>query len=372
MVPSLFHFISFPLKLLFPPSFLVMTTRQGKVGITRKERSKIRDGKKILSWDYYDPKGNLINDPAVRDRCNKLAIPPAWREVWISDDETNYLQATGLDARDRLQYIYHAEWTAARAAEKFDGLLSFAPLLPKIRSQVERDLALKGMPKAKAVALVVKLMDTYHIRVGNDEYAKANKSYGLTTLKEGHVTIDRSREAEGDLDAIFEFKGKSGKQWKIRIWEDDLASLIVESGKVGGVDKDQDLFRYEDGNGHNYDIKSNHINEYLDSITPRNRKVTAKEFRTWAATWKMASRLASQLDPNTLSARKRVGNLVLKTVSEDLGNTPSVCRSSYVHPKVIADWLEGNFRNRWNKASKTRKKKGLSKEETVTLSYLEL
>lgn len=342
-----------------------------KKGITRKRREKLREGEKGLSWDYFDPKGNLIADPEMIQRCNKLVLPPAWEEVWISSDPESNLQATGKDAKGRLQYRYHENWTKARAEAKFDGLTGFAHHLPTIRKHVEADLQLEGMPKNKVVALVVKLMDIYHIRVGNDEYARKNESYGLTTLKEGHMTIDRSKSAEGELDAIFEFKGKSGKDWSIRIWEDDLALLIEESGKVGGLDEHQDLFRYEDGNGRDFDIKSNHINEYLDAITPKNHKVTAKDFRTWAATWKMASRLSQQLDPDKITARKRLATQVIKTVASDLGNTPTVCRSSYIHPAILNDWQEGTFRNKWHKQQDSRKMKGLSKEETITLKYLE-
>ncbi len=341
-------------------------------GITRKKRKKLREGEKGLSWDYFQPSGKVINDAAMIDRCNKLVIPPAWEDVWISPDIKSKVQAIGKDARGRKQYIYHEDWTKARAAAKFDGMGPFAAVLPAIRKKVDNDLQLKGMPKDKVVALVVKLIDLYHFRVGNDEYAQKNKSYGLTTLKEGHMVIDRSDEAEGELDAVFEFTGKSGKLWKRRIWEDDLAKLIDDSGKVGGRHKNQDLFRYEDKNGRDFDIKSHHINDYLDAITPRKLKVTAKDFRTWAATWKAAHRLSEQLDPDTTTARKRVANQVIKTVSSDLGNTPAVCRSSYIHPSVLDDWAEGAFRGKWSSASKARKMKGLSKEETVTFNYLGL
>lgn len=334
-------------------------------GISRKKRST-----KVLSWDYYDHHGKLIKDQKVKDRCNRLVLPPAWAHVWISADATASLQATGYDVKGRLQYRYHEEWTQARAAEKFAGMTKFAKTLSAIRRKVNRDLTLKGMPKEKVVALVVKLIDLYHFRVGNDEYAKQNKSYGLTTLKTGHLKLDSSKEAEGELDAVFEFVGKSGKLWKRRIWEDDLALLIKQSGAVGKQSKSRDLFRYEDADGNDFDIKSNHINEYLDAITARNEKVTAKDFRTWAATWKTASRLSKQLDPDTQTARKRVTNEVIKTVASDLGNTPIVCRSSYIHPTILSDWAEGKFRSKWNRASRGRKVNGLSKEETVTLSYL--
>lgn len=336
-------------------------------GITRKRRRT-----KKLSWDYYDQRGKLISNKKIIERCNKLVLPPAWKDVWISTDAKANLQATGKDAKGRLQYRYHEDWTKARAAEKFDGMTRFARTLPSIRKKVAHDLKLEHMPKEKVVALIVKLIDLYHFRVGNDEYAKQNKSYGLTTLKEGHLKLDQSRSAEGEIDAVFEFVGKSGKLWKRRIWEDDLAILISKSGAVGGRKKSQDLFRYEDKFGNDFDIKANHINEYLDAITADHEKVTAKDFRTWAATWKAASRLSKQLDPDTVTARKRVSNEVIKTVAFDLGNTPTVCRSSYIHPTILSDWADGNFRSKWNKASRGRKLSGLSKEETTTLMYLNL
>lgn len=343
----------------------------GENGISRQKREKIVDKKKVLIWDYFDAKGESISDKKTIERCNKLVLPPAWETVWISMDSESDLQATGKDAKGRLQYRYHENWTKARSAEKFDGMTGFAKILSSIRKKVEADLKLEGMPRDKVVALVIKLIDLYHFRVGNDEYAKKNKSYGLTTIKEGHMTIDRSKSAEGDLDAIFEFTGKSGKLWKRRIWEDDLARLIDASGAVGGRKKSQDLFRYEDKNGRDFDIKSHHINEYLDAITAKHRKVTAKDFRTWAATSKMASRLSEQLDPDTATARKKVSNEVVKTVSFDLGNTPTVCRSSYIHPIILSDWTDGSFRAKWNKSFGTRKVNGLSKEETATLRYIE-
>jgi DNA topoisomerase-1 len=304
-----------------------------KTGITRKRRKKIRESEKVLGWDYFDRKGKRITNLQIIDRCNKLVIPPAWEDVWISHDPKSDLQATGKDAKGRLQYRYHASWTEFRSAEKFE--------------------------------------DLYHIRVGNDEYARKNNSYGLTTLKEGHMRIDRSKTAEGELDAILEFRGKSGKDWNIRIWEDDLAILIDESGKVGGRHKSQDLFRYEDSTGKDFDIKSYHINEYLDSLVPSDKKVTAKDFRTWAATWKAASRLSLQIDPDTITARKKVATQVIKTVASDLGNTVAVCRSSYIHPVVLGDWHEGMFRPKWNSSGKARKVQGLSKDETVVLRYLD-
>ncbi len=342
-----------------------------KAGITRKKRKTVAKGKrKVFHWEYYDTTGKLITDKKVKERCDKLVLPPAWAEVWISPSAKANLQATGKDAKGRLQYRYHTNWINARAEEKFDGMTTFAKMLPGIRKKVELDLKLEGMPKDKVVALIVKLIDRYHFRVGNDEYAKSNKSYGLTTIKEGHLKLDSSENAEGKVDAIFEFIGKSGKLWKRRIWEDDLVMLIRQSGKLGSSNKNKDLFRYEDKNGNEFDIKSNHINEYLDSITIKSVKVTAKDFRTWAATWKTASRFSEQHDPDTVNARKKVSSEVVKTVASDLGNTPTVCRSSYIHPSILSDWAEGSFRTKWNKASRSRKVTGLSKEETSTLHYI--
>lgn len=335
-----------------------------KKGISRK---KTRAQK--LTWEYFDHTGKKISNKKIIERCNKLVLPPAWADVWISIDATANLQATGKDVKGRLQYRYHENWTLARAAEKFDSMIGFAQLLPAIRKEVDRDLKRHGMPKEKVVALIIKLIDLYHFRVGNDEYAKQNNSYGLTTLKEGHMIIDRSKNAEGKGDAVFEFVGKSGKLWKRRIWEDDLVKIIQASGEVGGKNKNQDLFRYHDKNGNDYDVKANHINEYLDAITP-NADVTAKDFRTWAATWKAAFRLSRQIDPDTDRARKKVANEVVKTVASDLGNTPTVCRSSYIHPKILNDWSNGTFRSKWNKASKGNKHRGLTRDETVTFNYL--
>ncbi len=341
-------------------------------GITRKKRFEHNGEKEILIWDYFDPKGKPIANKKTIERCNKLALPPAWESVWICTDPEANLQATGLDSKGRLQYRYHENWTKARSEAKFEGMIGFALTLPKIRKKVDADMKLDGMPRDRVVAVVIKLIDLYHFRVGNDEYARKNQSYGLTTIREGHMKIDRSKEAEGELDAILEFTGKSGKHWKRRIWEDDLALLIDASGAVGGRHKTQDLFRYEDANGLDHDIKSHHINEYLDAITGTGEKVTAKDFRTWAATQKAASRLANQLDPEKTTARKKVLNEVVKTVSSDLGNTPAVCKSSYIHPAIQSDWIEGTFREKWNQASKERKLTGLSKDETSTFHYLKL
>ena len=164
-----------------------MANQERQTGISRKKRNKLRAGEKGISWDYFDENGTLLSDKETIERCNKLVLPPAWEEVWICTDPESNLQATGKDAKGRLQYRYHENWTKVRSEKKFDGLTGFAHHLPTIRKHVESDLKLVGMPKKKVVALVVKLMDLYHIRVGNDEYARKNQSYGLTTLNRAHA-----------------------------------------------------------------------------------------------------------------------------------------------------------------------------------------
>lgn len=339
-------------------------------GISRRRWAVTKNNRRTYRFAFYNPGGRLITNRKVIDRCLRLVLPPAWNDVWISTDPDAPLQATGIDLKGRLQYKYHSSWTQERAAAKFDGMQNFAHLLPVVRKRVDKDLHLPGMPKNKVVALIVKLIDLYHFRVGNDEYARKNNSYGLTTMKKGHMKIDRSSEAEGKLDAVFEFTGKSGKVWKRRIWEDHLAELIEQSGKLGSSAKSHDLFGYQDDQGNLLDIKAYHVNEYLDAVTGELGKVTAKDFRTWAATWKTAYRLSRQLDPDTATARKKVTREVIKTVASDLGNTPAVCVSSYIHPAILADWQDGRFRRRWNRAAKHRKINGLSRDETATLYYL--
>jgi DNA topoisomerase I len=336
-----------------------------KKGISRKRKN----GNKA-AWNYYDESRHLIRDKKIIERCNKLVLPPAWEDVWISSSPRAHLQATGKDIKGRLQYKYHASWTRVRTDQKFNGIIAFAQALPAVRKKIKADLRLAGLPKCKVVALIITLIDRYHFRVGNDEYAKKNKSYGLTTLRKGHVRIDRSAEADGKLDAIFEFKGKSGKRWKKRIVEDDLALLVQASGQLKRANKSTDLFCYEDESGSGCDVKANHINEYLDGITSKYGKITSKGFRTWAATWKTAFRLSKQQKADTKYGKKRVANEVVKTVAEDLGNTAAVCRSSYIHPIILKDWMDGCFHETWSLACAEKRINGLSKEESATLHYL--
>jgi DNA topoisomerase-1 len=319
-----------------------------------------------------------------------------------------------------LQYRYHPDWNAIKADLKFANVDEFAMMLPRLRDRVEADLTLAGMPLVKSVALVIKLMDLFHIRVGSDEYAKQNESYGLTTLKEGHVKFIKGEMAEGKIDAILNFTGKSGKQWRLLIEDDNIAKMIEASGKVGGRKKSQDLFRYIDIHGNDYDVKAEHINNYIEEAL--DVRYTAKAFRTWSASWKTGARLAlvatasenmianiSKLTkkelarvegteeepiinwrstelrrPEVLAKLAEAGKLqgqteserlatmlaVVDTVAGDLGNTRAVCRTSYIRPMFLEDWASGKFENRWDNASTLKRIPGLNRAESTAVHYM--
>lgn len=370
-----------------------------KKGITRKEMKKTSD-EESSQWAYYLPdKKRLKNEKRIAE-CNSLAIPPAWIDVWICPDDRGHIQATGVDDKGRLQYRYHPEWIEIKAIMKFDGISGFAEILPGLRSQINKDLKLKEMTLEKVSALVVRLMDLYYIRVGSDEYAKSNESYGLTTLKEGHFKRITGKKAEGKHDAIFSFTGKSGKEWNIIIEDDDLVQMILETKKLGDEDKDQDLFYYHnlETDNHN-DLKAEHINSYIGDVT--GKSFTAKDFRTWAASWKCGSRLASvasgisgkELDSwlqklkqveaieklisedgkipiDNETDRNKAMLAVIDTVAADLGNTRAVCRSSYIHPFFMDSFIDGSLKSKWDVAKKKGTIKGMEKDEATALHAL--
>ena len=287
---------------------LVISDRKA-AGIIR-EKLPQKEDQKGISWSYTHPEGIEIDKERV-DFLNTLAVPPAWTDVWYCTNERGHIQATGKDAKGRVQYRYHPDWIRIKADLKYAGVDEFALALPSLRERVEDDLKMKGMPFEKAVALVIRLMDLFHIRIGSDEYAKENDSYGLTTLKEGHVKFIRGKKAEGKIDAVLDFPGKSGKRWKLLIEDDDLARMIEDSGKVGGKDADQDLFRYVAESGRDHDIKADHINRYIEDAT--GFKYTAKEFRTWAASWKTGARLAMISE----ASKEEIGQLAEIEVEDD-------------------------------------------------------
>ena len=284
-------------------------------------------------FSYRDPDGGLVRDKATLERIRLLAVPPAWTDVWICPAPNGHLQATGRDARGRKQYRYHALWRARRDDDKFTRLIDFARVLPRIRAQVEKDLGRPGLAREKVLAAVVRLLETTLIRVGNEEYARLNRSFGLTTL--------RSRHARVTGTAIrFRFRGKSGRQAEVGLRDRRLASLVRRCQDLPG----QELFQYVGPDGEPHDIRSDDVNDYLREISGAD--VSAKDFRTWAGTV-LAYRALRAAEPATgePAARRTVVDAVRLT-ADRLGNTPAVARRSYVHPAVLEAYVDGEIPRR--------------------------
>ncbi len=288
-------------------------------GFTRRKAGK--------GWSYRDLDGKPIKDAAVVERINKLAVPPAYTDVWICPDPDGHIQATGRDEKGRKQYRYHARWAEVRAETKYARMAAFGRALPAIRERVDHDLAKRGLPKEKVVAAVVRLLEKTLIRVGNDEYAKTNKSYGLTTMRDRHVHFDGAK-------VEFEFKGKSGVKHKTAIHDRRLSRVVKQCQDVPG----QHLFQYYDEDGKHQGVESADVNAYLQEITGEH--FTAKDFRTWAGTVSAAKALSLQDPPETERQAKAAVTLCVKATAGLLGNTPSVCRSAYIHPEVLKAFQE--------------------------------
>lgn len=279
------------------------------------------------SFVYRRPDGLKIKDRRILKRIQDLAIPPAWTEVWISPHVHGHVQATGRDARRRKQYVYHPKWRQQRDASKFAHMLNFARLLPRIRRRVAADLRRKEMNREKIVATIVRLLETTVIRVGNDAYARDNHSYGLTTMRNRHVDVQRS-------DIAFSFRGKSGKHHEITLHDPRLAKIIRTCQEMPG----QELFSYVE-NGESRHVGSSDVNNYLREITGSD--FTAKDFRTWIGTVLAATAFRElEITTSPRQARKNIGR-VIESVAKILGNTPAICRQCYVHPELIHAYLEG-------------------------------
>jgi len=281
-------------------------------------------------FTYRDREGKPIRDEAVLERIRGIVIPPAWTDVWISPWPNGHLQATGRDARGRKQYRYHPRWRERRGAENFARLIAFAKALPRIRRRAERDLAKRGLPREKVLGAVVRLLELTLIRVGNDEYAKLNRSFGLTTLHDRHATIRGSA-------VTFRFRGKAGIVHEVGLRDRRLAAVVRRCQELPG----QELFQYVDDDGVARDVTSDDVNDYLREISGGD--FTAKDFRTWAGTL-LAYRALRALQPQDQGAPAKK-NVVeaMKMTAERLGNTPAVARGSYVHPAVLEAYLEGNL-----------------------------
>ena len=297
---------------------------------TSDEEPGIRRVRKGKQFQYISREGTRIRDQATLDRIRSLAIPPAWEQVWISTRPRGHLQATGRDARGRKQHRYHARWRETRDANKFDRMAGFGKVLPRIRRRVTRDLRRDGLPKEKVVATIVRLLETTFARVGNEEYAKQNNSFGLTTLRNRHVDVKGAT-------IRFLFKGKSGVEVSVGVTDRRVARVIKRCEELPG----QNLFQYIDADGDRSTVSSDDVNQYLRDATGGD--FTAKDFRTWAGTVLAACALreAAGFESETEAKRKVVE--AIDSVARKLGHTRAVCRRSYVHPAVIDTFMEGDL-----------------------------
>jgi DNA topoisomerase-1 len=281
-------------------------------------------------FSYVAPDGDAVRDEATLARIRSLAIPPAYRDVWICPDPQGHIQATGRDVRGRKQYHYHPRWQEVRGATKYDRLLAFGQALPLIRDCTAGDLKRPDLSREKVLATVVRLLEVTHIRVGNDEYARKNRSFGLTTMRDRHVKVQGA-------SIHFRFRGKSGINHSLTLSDRRLAAIVRRCQDVPG----QELFQYIDASGRRQRVTSGDVNAYLREITGQD--FTAKDFRTWAGTV-LAARELGAMQPATsvTQARKRITQ-AMRAVSEELGNTPAVCRKCYVHPAVIAAYSDATL-----------------------------
>ena len=322
--------------------------------------SGIRRKRAGSGWSYYAPGGALITDSRMRKRLNGLAIPPAWTQVWICPDPDGHIQATARDARGRKQYRYHPQYREARDRSKFKRMLEFSEVLPHLRERIERDLRAENLSRRQLFATVVRLLDKTLIRVGNDEYARENRSYGLTTLRRRHVTVDGTM-------LRFSFRGKSGVEHTIAVADPRLAKIVQRCRELPG----EELFQYVDAKGKRQLVTSDDINAYLREITGRD--ITAKDFRTWGGTMLAAVELRRMGE--AASRREADRNIVaaVDAVAARLGNTRAVCRKYYVHPALLHAYLMGETVPEAPPMPRGRRERGaaLRRDEVLVLQFLQ-
>jgi DNA topoisomerase-1 len=318
-------------------------------GIQRRKRGR--------SFQFLYAYGAPITDKATLERIAALAIPPAWSDVWICSRANGHLQATGRDARGRKQYRYHSKWRAHREETKFGRMAEFGRVLPAIRARVEEDLHRHGLPREKVMAAVIALLERTRIRVGNDEYARANKSFGLTTLLDRHASI-------GSTSVRFHFRGKSGKEHEVTLQDRRLARIIKRCQDMPG----QRLFQYEDEDGNRRHVGSAEVNDYLRETAGED--YTAKDFRTWAGTVIAAGALRHIPRPETDADASRDMLAAIDAVADDLGNTRAVARASYIHPAVFAAYQEGSLQAIDPDNIEDPEPGGLDDDEKVVLALL--
>ena len=312
---------------------IAMTDVEIPEGLTwcSDEMSGLSRRKSGTGFSYLDKSGKRIADTKVLDRIRGLAIPPAWTDVWICSRATGHIQATGRDGKGRKQYRYHADWSRHASESKFERLPAFARKLPKLREKVEADLAKRGVTRDKVLATAVRLLEITLIRVGNAEYARLNRSYGLTTLNKRHLEMDGAA-------LTFAFKGKSGVDHEVKVRDRRLATVVRSLRDLPG----QQLFKYRNADGDLCPITSDDVNAYIRDAM--GEAFSAKDFRTWAGTVSAARALRDAEPPTSPTDAKRKITVCVKAVSGLLGNTPTVCRSSYVHPKVFEMYEAGELR----------------------------
>ena len=318
-------------------------------GIRRKKSGK--------GFTYVGPDGKTIRDAGGLARIRSLAIPPAYTDVWICPDPNGHIQATGRDARRRKQYRYHPKWREVRDETKFGRMLAFSEVLPKVRERLDRDLSRPGLPREKVLATVVRLLECTCIRVGNDEYTKANRSYGLTTLQDRHVEISGS-------NLRFEFRGKSGRTHKVSLSDRRLARIVQRCQALPG----EDLFQFVDDDGVRQTIGSGDVNDYIREIS--GQEFTAKDFRTWAGTLLAVAALS---EVGAFTTQRQAKSNVLRAidrVAEQLNNTRAVCRKYYVHPAVFESYLAGTMVDGLQNGTKEAAKSALADEEASVVRLL--
>ena len=317
-------------------------------GITRRKSGR--------GFTYRAVGGVPVRDRATLDRIRQLAIPPAWTDVWICPAANGHIQATGRDVRGRKQYRYHSEWHRVRDETKYERLAHFATMLPRIRRRVSAHLKLRGLPRDKVLAIVVRLLETTYIRIGNEEYARTNNSFGLTTMRDRHITVQRGQ-------VTFRFTGKSGKAHAIAVADRRLARLVRACRDLPG----QELFQYIDDDGTSQPVTSADVNDYLRSIA--GDEFTAKDFRTWAGTLLMASHLVEDARRDERTPGPTLMERI-REVASQLGNTPTVCRKCYIHPMVLGAFTDEKLRARWSAALSGKPVAGLRADESTLLRYL--
>lgn len=333
------------------------SARRAGLRYVNDDEPGIRRKKWGRGFTYLDPDGNHVTDEELRERIEELSIPPAWTDVWICLHENGHLQATGRDDEGRKQYIYHPAWKEVRSRAKFDRLIPFAEALPELRARCVEDLNRDGLPREKVLATVVRLLDCTLMRVGHSQYAQHNDSYGLTTLKNKHVSFTE----EG---CSFSYTGKGGKKHHFELKDSRLARVVEDCCQEPGAT----LFQYYDGDHGRHDVDPEEVNDYL--YTSAERPITAKDFRTWGGTVAAAATLV-ELDASG-SGQDRQQNIreMTEEVAEQLGNTKAVCRDHYIHPDLIEAYRDGKLIHAWKKHVEESSQPHFASEEHATLEVL--